>query len=106
MQSFVKNASEDLEKYIKAETVFDLSLNNCLACSGCITDDIGILSVNLSFVNDFTTKKSFVISSKSKINIFYVYRRDCMGYQTFEMLLSAFLKSRLNISKIAYRSYI
>lgn len=107
MSLFFKGMTTDAQKCVKTETPFDLSLNDCLACSGCITDhEPGLLSVDLSFVDNPTVKTSFVISPQSKVNLFNIYGAGRMSYRTFETLLSIFLKDKFNVFKIVDTSYM
>lgn len=98
--SFFKDVG-DTQKCVKTDTPFDLALNDCLACSGCITkDEAGALAADLSFATDPTTETSFVISPQSKVNLFNIYRTDGMSYEAFETALCGFLRHKFNVARI------
>ncbi|AFM98316.1 hypothetical protein EHEL_051070 [Encephalitozoon hellem ATCC 50504] len=99
--SFFTNLPKDNRKCTKTDTPFDLSLSDCLACSGCVSaDEVGALSADTSFILDLSPQTSFILSPQSKVNIFNVYRAGNMSYKEFECVLSSFLKARFNVYKI------
>lgn len=101
--SLFKGSVEN-QKCIK-DTPFELSLNDCLACSGCVTDAEAFKTVDLSFASDSATSTSFVISPQSKVSLFNAFKGD-VDYDAFENMLCAFLKMRFNVFKIVDTSYM
>ncbi|ADM11548.1 putative iron hydrogenase [Encephalitozoon intestinalis ATCC 50506] len=99
--SFFAGLSKNNQKCIKTDTPFNLSLSDCLACSGCVTtDEAGALSADISFVRDSAPQTSFVLSPQSKVNIFNIYGKGNMSYREFEGALSSFLRAKLNVRRI------
>ncbi|KAF7684683.1 Cytosolic Fe-S cluster assembly factor NAR1 [Astathelohania contejeani] len=76
----------------------ELSINDCLACSGCATTEdeafVTRQSVN-NLLAETKTKFSFIISPQSKINIFnYFYKSEpsLSLYRQFEGILCSFIQ--------------
>lgn len=86
---------------IKPEVI---SLDDCLACSGCIqVEEASKFKSDLEFLNDNTTKFSFIISVQSKMNLKYFY--PFISYEIFQKNLIKFIKDTFNVSMIVDTSY-
>ncbi|KAI5151200.1 hypothetical protein ENBRE01_1966 [Enteropsectra breve] len=105
---------------IKQETI---SLDDCLACSGCITsDEAALFKPDVSFLEDRDTPMAFIISPQSKKNLFLNYIRlqdnESLNYKNimwdkeleyryalFENNLVQFIKSNFNTLLVTDSSY-
>lgn len=81
-----------------------IDLNDCLACSGCITStEKDRFMIDTSFLDDRTRTYSFILSSQSKMNISRFYPK--VDYSTFERALVGFLKKEFSIHIVVDTSY-
>lgn len=81
-----------------------ISLEDCLACSGCITaSEKEDFRVDASFLSNRDQTYSFILSSQSKASISRLYPE--VDYCSFEKSLAKFLKGHFNIHKIVDTSY-
>lgn len=105
--SFFQGLSRDNQRCVKTDTPLEISLNDCLACSGCVTaDEAESLAGDLSFTKDLGPRTSFVLSPQSKTNMFNIHRKSGMSYREFEAALSAFLRSKFDVGRIVDTSYM
>lgn len=88
----------------KPETI---NLNDCLACSGCITsDESKKFQVDASFLNDKSTLSSFIFSKQSKLNIYSYFKSFInLTYREFELLLIQYLRKVYNLLHIVDTSF-
>ncbi|TBU17501.1 hypothetical protein CWI40_011550 [Ordospora colligata] len=92
---------------IKESTTAKVSLDDCLACSGCVsTEELDVLTRDPSSAIDREAKTSFVISPQSKANIFDIYQSERINYRMFEKGLCVFLKNSFNVDQIVDTSYV
>lgn len=91
------------KKCVKPEKPFHLTLNDCLACSGCITEKSDIIKpADLSFLKN-NAYFSLILSPHSKINTYNYYKNQKiteMDYESYEAILNIFLKKNFNIKEI------
>ncbi|KAL0265875.1 UNVERIFIED_CONTAM: hypothetical protein PYX00_011592 [Menopon gallinae] len=95
-------------KCTKETQPLELTLSDCLACSGCITRDEERLLEQSDYQRliEDNTEKLFMISPYSKVSI---YSEMCEGqglsFQDFESSLTAFLKTSCNAVDVVDTSY-
>ncbi|KAI4291118.1 hypothetical protein PAPHI01_0392 [Pancytospora philotis] len=81
-----------------------ISLNDCLACSGCITpDEAAKFAPDTSFFNDRTTPLAFILSVHAKQSIYAQF--PGWDYGTFESALVGALHQLFNTACIVDTSY-
>jgi iron only hydrogenase large subunit-like protein len=93
--------SEFSAKCILPDRPFNLTLNDCLACSGCMTpDSAAVKPTDLAFLEKPGEPTSFIISPQSKVNIYNALGLPPLPYSTYEELLSVFLRSKFGVARI------
>ena len=101
MGKFLDSDNSKQSMCIKPEII---SLNDCLACSGCITSaESAEFNSDVSFVKDSSLTLSFIISIQSKINLKQSYPE--ISYECFQKNLVKFLKETFNVLLIVDTSY-
>jgi len=81
-----------------------IDLNDCLACSGCITDsEKAAFKVDASFLANTGPTYSFILSSHSKMSLSRLY--PAIDYHSFEKSLVGFLKRHFKVHLIVDTSY-
>lgn len=82
---------------MKESKPFELTLNDCLACSGCITNEEEAMLKRFELkklIEEDNTKKTFVISPYSKMKIYKSrYAAEGFSFTAFESSLVHFLKN-------------
>lgn len=95
-------------KCIKEVKPFELTLNDCLACSGCITNDEENMLRQGDYqrlIDNDDAKKMFVISPYSKIKIYDALNLSECSFRSFESHLAHFLVSSCNATEVVDSSY-
>lgn len=98
---------QSINKCIKEEKPLELTLNDCLSCSGCITDTekSSIFLTNLPELKKCTLEKEFLISPFSKLNIYnhFLALGHKFTYSDFESFLSHFFyKNNLKLTDTSF----
>lgn len=84
---------------------FTFKLDDCLACSSCITDFTAKKVPSIEELK--STELSFLISPHSKMNMYNHYRiLKPVDFDEFESILISFLKKTFNINKVYDTSFI
>ncbi|KCZ77551.1 hypothetical protein H311_01436 [Anncaliia algerae PRA109] len=85
---------DNYNKCIKDDKPLELALNDCLSCSGCVTEDEkqSILFSHLNDVKSLEKNAVFIISPYSKLNA-YNYFNTGISYSQFEDILFNFLEN-------------
>lgn len=106
MKNFFTNSLENKNCIKEDNGEFKIHLNDCLACSGCITDSEDIIKESsLDEIINFKDTLSFIISSQSKWSI-YNYTSSGFTFEEFEQSLCEFLKQKFPIKDIYDTSYV
>lgn len=93
-------------KCIKTEKLFNLTLNDCLACSGCITEDGKFTEDYTKFANSEPSTYDLIISTYSKIQIYnYFLSENPCTFPEFERQLCGFLRDIKKVGHIVDTSY-
>ncbi|KAH9412258.1 putative Fe-only hydrogenase [Ordospora pajunii] len=105
--SFLDGIQKDGPGCIKESSTATASLDDCLACSGCVSaEELGVLARDPSSAIDREAKTSFVISPQSKASIFDMYRSERISYRMFEKGLCVFLRNVFNVDQVIDTSYV
>ncbi|EOB14493.1 Nuclear prelamin A recognition factor-like protein [Nosema bombycis CQ1] len=89
---------------IKEDGNFKIQLNDCLACSGCITDSEKLLTeTNNDLILNLKGNVTFIIASQSKWSIFDYLNGE--NFEEFENYLCYFLREKFKIKSIYDTSY-
>ncbi|KAF9758280.1 Cytosolic Fe-S cluster assembly factor NAR1 [Nosema granulosis] len=80
---------------------FKFHLNDCLACSGCITDSEDIIGESkIDEIYNIKENVSFLISPQSKFSVYNYINLGEYSFEEFEDYLAFFLKEKYKVDKI------
>lgn len=90
---------EDLPKDKPCVKTEDFKLTDCLACSGCITnDEIEKFRQDISFLEEKSNSYAFIISPQVKKSIYKLYNE--LEFDLFEDIFNYYIKQTFNTFRI------